>query len=59
MRYLQALRDAGLITSGITFLFGFLQIFDVLGSIDVFWFGPLFFFAFGLARLTNCFGRTV
>ena len=25
MRYLQALRDAGLITSGVTFLFGFLQ----------------------------------
>jgi hypothetical protein len=27
--------------------------------IDVFWFGALFFFAFGLARLPECLGRTV
>ncbi len=59
LRYLKALRDAGLITAAITFLVGFLQIFDVLGSVDVFWFGPLFFFAFGISRLTNCFGTTV
>lgn len=59
MRYLNALRDAGLITCGVIFLFGFLQIFDVVGSFDVFWFGPLFFFAFGLARLPECLGRTV
>jgi hypothetical protein len=59
MRYLKALRDAGLITCAVIFLFGFLQIFDVIGSLDVFWFGPLFFFAFGLARLPECFGRTV
>ena len=59
MRYLKALRDAGLITSGLLFLVGFLQIFDVIGDIEVFWFGPVFFFAFGLARLPECFGRTV
>ena len=59
MRYLKALRDAGLITCGVIFLFGFLQIFDVVGSLDVFWFGPLYFFAFGLARLPECLGRTV
>ena len=59
MRYLKALRDAGLITSGLLFLVGFLQIFDVIGDIAVFWFGSVFFFAFGLARLPECFGRTV
>ncbi|WP_321487978.1 hypothetical protein [uncultured Hyphomonas sp.] len=59
MRYLRALRDAGLITCGVLFLVGFLQIFGVVGNIDVFWFGPVFFFAFGLARLPECFGRAV
>jgi len=59
LKQLNALRDGGLITAGITFLVGFLQIFDVIGPVDVFWFGPLFFFAFGIARLTDCFGRTV
>ena len=59
LKQLNALRDGGLITAGITFLIGFLQIFDVIGSVDAFWFGPLFFFAFGISKLTNCFGRTV
>ena len=59
MKLLKALRDGGLITAGIAFFVGFLQIFDVVGTIDVFWFGPLFFVAFGLSNLTNCFGRTV
>nr|WP_321360136.1 hypothetical protein [uncultured Hyphomonas sp.] len=59
MRQLMALRDGGLITAAITFLVGFLQIFDVIGAVDVFWFGPLFFLAFGLSNMTNCFGRTV
>ena len=59
IKQLNALRDGGLITAGIAFLVGFLQIFDVIGPVDAFWFGPLFLFAFGIARLTDCFGRTV
>lgn len=59
MKQLNALRDGGLITAGITFLVGFLQMFGVIGPVDAFWFGPLFFIAFGLSNLTNCFGRTV
>ena len=59
MRQLMALRDGGLITAGAIFLVGFLQLFDVIGAVDVFWFGPLFFMAFGLSKMTDCFGRTV
>ena len=59
MRQLMALRDGGLITAGAIFLVGFLQIFDVIGAVDVFWFGPLFFMAYGLSKMTDCFGRTV
>ncbi|MEZ5953741.1 MAG: hypothetical protein R3C13_05470 [Hyphomonas sp.] len=59
MKQLNAMRDGGLITAGITFLVGFLQIFDVIGYVDIFWFGTLFFFAYGLSHLTNCFGRVV
>ncbi|MEM1036676.1 MAG: hypothetical protein AAGI14_07940 [Pseudomonadota bacterium] len=29
-------------------LVGFLQLFDVIGSVQVFWFGPAFFLAYGL-----------
>ena len=59
MRQLMALRDGGLITAGAIFVVGFLQIFDVIGAVDVFWFGPLFFMAYGLSKMTDCFGRTV
>ena len=59
LKQLRAMRDGGIITAGVTFLVGFLQIFEVIGAVDVFWFGPLFFVAFGLSSLTNCFGRTV
>ena len=59
LKQIKAMRDGGLITAGIAFLVGFLQLFDVIGYVDVFWFGALFFFAFGLSNLTNCFGRTV
>lgn len=59
MKQLKAMRDGGLITAGVTFLVGFLQIFDVIGAVDVFWFGTLFFFAFGLSSLVNCIGKTV
>lgn len=59
MRQLMALRDGGLITAAVAFLVGFLQIFEVIGPVDAFWFGPLFFLAFGLSKMTDCFGRTV
>ncbi|KCZ61951.1 hypothetical protein L53_13760 [Hyphomonas sp. L-53-1-40] len=59
MNQLLALRDGGMVTASIAFLIGFLQIFNVVGAIDVFWFGALFFFAFGLASLKHCIGRTV
>ncbi|MCA8902987.1 MAG: hypothetical protein KDA53_17245 [Hyphomonas sp.] len=59
MKQLKAMRDGGLITAGIAFLVGFLQIFNVVDSVDIFWFGALFFFAYGLSNLTNCFGRVV
>jgi hypothetical protein len=59
MKQLRAMRDGGLITAGIAFTVGFLQMFDVIGNVDAFWFGPLFFLAFGLSSLANFFGRTV
>ncbi|MEZ5998558.1 MAG: hypothetical protein R3B98_07690 [Hyphomonas sp.] len=59
MKQLKSMRDGGLITAGIAFLVGFLQIFHVIGQVDIFWFGTLFFFAYGLSHLTNCFGRVV
>jgi len=59
LKYLNALRDGGLITAGLTFFVGFLQIFDVIGTVGIFWSGPLFFFAFSLSYFTNSFGRTV
>ncbi|MEO1304517.1 MAG: hypothetical protein AAFV37_06040 [Pseudomonadota bacterium] len=34
--------------SGI-FLFGFLQMFDVIGYVEVFWFGPFLFIAYGVS----------
>ena len=34
---------------GAIFIVGFLQMFDVLGYVDVFWFGPGFFLAYGLS----------
>ena len=59
MKQLKAMRDGGLVTAGVTFLVGFLQIFDVIGAVDIFWFGTLFFFAYGMSCLFNRIGRTV
>ncbi len=59
MKHLKAMRDGGLITVGALFLVGFLQIFGVVQNFEVFWFGPFFFFAYGLSNLTNCFGKVV
>lgn len=40
----------GAITTSIVFLVGFLQLFHVIGAVEVFWFGPLFFLAYGLSN---------
>ena len=37
------------ITIGAIFLVGFLQMFHVLGHVEVFWFGPAFFIAYGVS----------
>ena len=59
LRQLMALAEAGAVTTGAVFLFGFLEIFNVVGDIPLFLFGPLFFLAFGLAHCRQRFGRTV
>jgi len=57
LKHLKALRDGGLITTGVIFLVGFLQMFDVLSPFSVFLFGPLYFLAFSLSAFTNNFGE--
>ncbi|MFN3313963.1 MAG: hypothetical protein ACK46Q_10895 [Hyphomonas sp.] len=59
LRQLQALAEAGAITTGAVFLFGFLELFNVIGDVPLFLFGPLFFLAFGFANCRQRFGRTV
>ena len=59
MRQMKAMRDGGLITAGAMFLVGLLQMFNVVGAIDIFWFGSFFLLAYGLSYSTDCFGRTV
>lgn len=59
LRQLMALAEAGAITTGAIFLVGFLEIFNVIGDVPLFLFGPLFFLAFGFAHCRQRFGRTV
>lgn len=59
LRQLQALAEGGAVTAGAIFLFGFLEIFNVIGDVPLFLFGPFFFFAFGLAHCRQRLGRTV
>jgi multisubunit Na+/H+ antiporter MnhG subunit len=59
LRQLTALAQGGAITAGIAFLIGFLQIFNVVGSIDIFWFGTLFFLSYGLSVCLQQFAKTV
>src|SRR3990167_606446 len=58
LRQLTALAQGGAITAGIAFLIGFLQIFNVVGSIDIFWFGTLFFLSYGLSVCLQQFAKT-
>lgn len=39
----------GIVTISIIFLIGFLQLFHVVELVEVFWFGPLFFIAYGIS----------
>ena len=55
IRQLRGLAVAGAVTAGAVFIVGFLQMFDALGAVDVFWFGPFYFLAFGLNRCAGLF----
>lgn len=46
---LKAFAWGGVITTSGIFLIGFLQLFHVIGYVEVFWFGPAFFIAYGLS----------
>lgn len=59
LRHLRALRDGGMITAGILFLVGFLQVFDVTGEVPAVWFGVFYSAAYGLSACLQKFGRTV
>jgi len=49
LRQLTAFARGAVIIISAIFIAGFLQMFDVIGNIEVFWFGPAFFLAYGLA----------
>ncbi|MFN7056213.1 hypothetical protein [Hyphomonas sp.] len=59
LRQLEALAEAGAITTGAVFLVGFLEIFNAIDDVPLFLFGPLFFLAFGLAHCRQRLGKTV
>lgn len=59
MRQMKALAEAGAGTISILFLVGFLQIFEVIRTVEVFWFGPLFFILFGLVKCRSIFEKTI
>ena len=48
LQQLTAFAYGACITVSAIFVAGFLQMFDVIGHIEVFWFGPAFFFAYGI-----------
>tara|TARA_R110001606_G_scaffold93501_3_gene207651 strand:+ start:1271 stop:1675 length:405 start_codon:yes stop_codon:yes gene_type:complete len=58
-RQMRALAEGGAIVACGTFLVGFLQIFAVIGAVEVFWFGPAYLIAFGLSYHRHCMGPTV
>ena len=60
LRQLKAFAYGAVIAVSAIFLVGFLQLFDVFGGIEVFWFGPLFLLAWGLSYCRVCLpGKTV
>ena len=46
---LKAFAWGGIVTISLIFLVGFLQLFEVVERFEVFWFGPLFFIAYGIS----------
>ena len=58
-RQLRALAEGGAMLASGLFLTGFLQMYDVIGRVDVFWFGPVYFFCFGIAYSLRSLGKTV
>jgi hypothetical protein len=59
LRQLQALTEAGLALTGIIFVVGFLERFNVIPDVPLFLFGPAFFFLYGLAHARQLLGKTV
>ncbi len=59
LHQLNALAQGGVITASAAFIAGFLQIFGALPEFSAFWFGPLFFIAYGLSSCIQYFGKTV
>ena len=60
IKHLKGFARAAAITISAVFVIGFLQLWNVIESFDVFWFGPGFFLAYGLATcLPGLFGKTV
>ncbi|MFN4183219.1 MAG: hypothetical protein ACK4M6_00410 [Hyphomonas sp.] len=59
MRQLQALTEAGVVLTGVIFVAGFLERFNVIPDTPLFLFGPAFFFLYGLAHARQVLGKTV
>ena len=60
LRRLRAFAQAAVVTVSAVFVVGSLQMFDVLGYVPVFLFGPLFFLAYSLASCIQRWpGKTV
>ncbi len=60
LRHLKAFAQGAALTLCAIFVIGFLQLFEVIGQFDVFWFGPGFFLAYGLMSCApNWFGKTI
>ena len=57
MIQLRGLAWGGIMTTSVIFLIGFLQLFHVVDRFEIFWFGPFFFFAYGLSTLILNGGR--
>ena len=60
LHHLKAFAWGSAITMCGVFVIGFLQLFEVIEQFDVFWIGPAFFLAYGLASCARTFsGKTV
>ena len=60
LRQLVAFARGAALTVSAIFVVGFLQLFDVMDGVEVFWFGPLFLFSWGLFYcFGDRFGKTV